>query len=283
MTLDFPPTNSENDSHYISPYLAKTSNQYLGDRKALYWARFDYWRLWEAILLAVGLCPTYFQRLERHEMKLRSPISESEAFAALSMRPLEIAAEYFSPRPDSNKFQDWWCVYDVLSRCDQFRDDKVEPTTFIAWVKSKKFVVPRALEQAILEVNGPLPVWGYEQCYHLNDADQPELTWDGPKWVKSTPINNSDYERDIRCEDQDEQAENREAAEGIKPKERESLLKMILGMAMEQYAHDPYAARTETAKNIEYDLIGHDLRLDQDTVRKYLNEAKERFLPNEPE
>lgn len=69
--------------------------------------------------------------------------------------------------------------------------------------------------------------------------------------------------------------------QGLGMRERDSLLKMVLGMAMEQYAHDPYAKRTETAGHIESDIASIGLTLDQDTIRKYLKEARERFLPTE--
>ena len=61
-------------------------------------------------------------------------------------------------------------------------------------------------------------------------------------------------------------------------RERESLLKMIIGMAINGYGHDPKASRSSTAKEVASDLALQGLPLDEDTVRKYLVEARE-LLP----
>lgn len=63
-------------------------------------------------------------------------------------------------------------------------------------------------------------------------------------------------------------------------KERESLLKLIIGMAIKGYGHDPKAARSTTAKEIANDLALAGISLDEDTVRKYLAEARE-LLPGD--
>ncbi len=63
-------------------------------------------------------------------------------------------------------------------------------------------------------------------------------------------------------------------------KERESLLKMLIGMAIKGYGHNPKASRSTTAKEIASDLALIGLHMDEDTVRKYLAEAKE-LLPGD--
>jgi erythromycin esterase-like protein len=54
---------------------------------------------------------------------------------------------------------------------------------------------------------------------------------------------------------------------------RESLLKMILGMALEQYAYEPSAYRSGATSNISSDLDSQGLSLDLKTIRKILKEA----------
>jgi hypothetical protein len=58
--------------------------------------------------------------------------------------------------------------------------------------------------------------------------------------------------------------------------ERTSLLKLILGMAIDAYGYNPNAKNTATgSKNgISARLATHNIKIDDDTVRKYLNEAK---------
>lgn len=63
-------------------------------------------------------------------------------------------------------------------------------------------------------------------------------------------------------------------------RERDSLLKMIIGMAVEQYGYDPRASRNDATAQIAGDLAELGISLDQDTVRKYLKEAAE-LLPQD--
>jgi hypothetical protein len=63
----------------------------------------------------------------------------------------------------------------------------------------------------------------------------------------------------------------------VGPRERDSLLKLILGMAIEGYSYDPKATKSAHISEIASDLQIVGLALDEDTVRKYLNEAKALF------
>lgn len=67
----------------------------------------------------------------------------------------------------------------------------------------------------------------------------------------------------------------------LRTRERETVLKLIIGMATEQYGYDPSASRSETVKNIVSDLELHGLSLDAETVRKWLREAAEILPPKE--
>ncbi|MBL4618696.1 MAG: hypothetical protein JKX88_01190 [Marinicaulis sp.] len=129
------------------------------------------------------------------------------------------------------------------------------PDKFLDWAESVEIEVPAKLDQA---VRSKQKVNWKKRCDELGkELEQAKAEIDHLKAKKQET--------------------------SISERERESLLKMILGIAMEQYDHDPYAARTETVKNIESDLTTHGLKLDQDTIRKYLHQAKDRFLPTEPD
>ncbi|MBG7619323.1 hypothetical protein I5R65_07595 [Herbaspirillum sp. AP02] len=60
-------------------------------------------------------------------------------------------------------------------------------------------------------------------------------------------------------------------------RERETLLKIILGMAIKGYAYDPDAKRSSIAKEISEDLQKLGMSIDDDTVRNHLNRAKDIF------
>ena len=55
--------------------------------------------------------------------------------------------------------------------------------------------------------------------------------------------------------------------------ERNQLLKMVLGMAIDSYRYDPVAKKSEATKQIADDLAKLGIGIDPDTVRKYLKEA----------
>lgn len=74
------------------------------------------------------------------------------------------------------------------------------------------------------------------------------------------------------------------ASEPAPPKEmtdaeKVSLLKIIAGMAIEQYAYDPGAQRSDAIRNISDDLERLGISLDRKTIRKWLKEACELVDP----
>jgi hypothetical protein len=61
-------------------------------------------------------------------------------------------------------------------------------------------------------------------------------------------------------------------------RERESLLKLVIGLAIGGYGYDPKAARSDKTTEIAGDLAEQGVALDEDTVRKWLRLAAE-LLP----
>lgn len=66
----------------------------------------------------------------------------------------------------------------------------------------------------------------------------------------------------------------------LSDKERSSLLKMIIGMAIEGYRYDPAAKRGPTASEIASDLQLLGISLDEDTIRRWLKEAVQELPSN---
>lgn len=70
-------------------------------------------------------------------------------------------------------------------------------------------------------------------------------------------------------------------------KERNTFLKLVLGMAVMGYGYASQAARSKTAKDIAGDLEELGIPLDEDTIRSKLKEAVDEFghlspSPDEP-
>ena len=64
----------------------------------------------------------------------------------------------------------------------------------------------------------------------------------------------------------------------ISARERDSLLKLIAGMAVRGYGYDPRSKRSEQVREITSDLESTGVALDADTVRKWLRASAE-LLP----
>jgi hypothetical protein len=61
--------------------------------------------------------------------------------------------------------------------------------------------------------------------------------------------------------------------------ERNTLLKLVIGMAIKGYSHDPAASKSTAPKEIADDLADLGMTITDDTVRKYLKQAVVNVLP----
>jgi len=61
--------------------------------------------------------------------------------------------------------------------------------------------------------------------------------------------------------------------------ERNTLLKLVIGMAVKGYSHDPAASKSNAPKEIADDLAELGMTITDDTVRKYLKQAADNVLP----
>lgn len=73
-------------------------------------------------------------------------------------------------------------------------------------------------------------------------------------------------------------AENRgdtgTTAEAVTVKERNAMLKLIIGFAMGGYGYDPDAPKNRLAGAMRADMEKHGVPLDDETIKKYLTEAR---------
>ena len=71
------------------------------------------------------------------------------------------------------------------------------------------------------------------------------------------------------------QAGKRSERPALHPKERESLLKLIIAMAVKAYKYDPRVERSDATRKIADDVGECGLSIDTDTVKKWLDKAAE--------
>ena len=69
-------------------------------------------------------------------------------------------------------------------------------------------------------------------------------------------------------------------AKPLSTRERDSLLKLVIGMAVNGYGFQPRAARSPVPSDVAGDLEQLGIGLDVDTVRKYLKEGAELLPPD---
>jgi hypothetical protein len=217
-----------------------------------YWSRAPYWTVEEAVALAFGKNPQ-FVNWEK--------LDGSKAVSNFIQKYGQVRA--FAVRA---------CAMGQLS-------DPVIPNVFLHWMKKTGFPFPEDLEAAIIAHSGALVDWKAQYDNLLEVYQTHKSDWERTIQDSRESTQRAIAERDAaRADLESERQRAQEAAASEKPlgrRERESMLKLIAGMAMEGYRHNPAAARNETVKEIVGDLHKQGVSLSDDTVRRYLTEAIE--------
>lgn len=137
---------------------------------------------------------------------------------------------------------------------------RVKPAEFVAWLEQKRLPCPNDLKVALLDFGVPNENWrkraeSAERALSISNGRISQLE----KAIADSAINTNGSVR-----------------------ERDTLLKLFIGMAVEQYAYDPKPSRSPVAAQIAGDVASTGLSVDEDTIRKYLKLGAE-LLPGETE
>jgi hypothetical protein len=162
--------------------------------------------------------------------------------------------------------------------------DSTIPNLFLAWAQRMRFEVPAHLAGAIRALGIQIADWktlfddqkeiadrAAEETARLQNLYAGALAQLGAKQERVGVL-----EATLKGE-QYKPVQDRE----LKTRERESLLKLVIGMALAGYKYDPKAARSPVIIEIADDLAKAGVALDSDTVRKYLQEARELLSPEQ--
>lgn len=252
-----------------------------------YWASMSYWTIDEAVALSLGRNP------ESASWKYIQSIGRISPFAGEFIKKREIAMR-------AKAMGQLW--------------DSTIPAIFLAWAERMRFSMPVELVEAVKSLGIQIADWKtlFEQQKELTERAQSQVAEKHAAHM-ATMQEHSDSVSEMRIKQnkliegykellekkdgliaaKDErieqltkriaelEAEPVEASnKSLGAKERDSLLKLVIGMAMDGYGYDPKAARSPIAKELSNHLALAGLPLDEDTVRKYLNEAKE-LLPGD--
>jgi hypothetical protein len=248
-----------------------------------HWTRMSLWTLDEAVALSLGKDP---RRVNWDNVRSLVQIS---AFAA----------EFQSRR-------------EIILRAKQAGQlwEQTIPGVFVAWAERMRVELPLPLTEGIRSLGVQVADWksAYDVQKRLADEARAELAAEREATIQRASEHVADIEKmgsgyrelidrheaKIKALEQAAQqaisiasmTQNGAAAATDKPlgvRERESLLKLVIGMAVAGYGYDPKASRSDRVSEIASDLEKAGVALDVDTVRKYLREARELMPPAETE
>jgi hypothetical protein len=221
-----------------------------------HWSKATYWTLDEAIALSFGKAP------ECVNWKSISPLVGTSTFALQYHRRRDLAQRSLA----------WQQLY-----------DPVLPGIFLAWAKRTGIEVPPELEAAVSARGKQIADWKTLYDDLKATFDDHHKQWMVMSDEKEQLINQ------LRGRIEALEAELASAVTTILPqssekplnaRERDSLLSMVIGMAIGGYGYNPSESRSKQPSAIAGDLEVAGVALDVDTVRKWLKEAAELLPPS---
>jgi hypothetical protein len=253
---------------------ARFFNQSRARADIAHWSKAAHWTLDEAIALSFGKAP------EVVNWENIQPFLKISAFA----------------------FQ-YGRVRDLALRAIQWKQlfDPVLPGIFVAWAKRNDISIPPDLEAALAARGVQVADWKslYDdlerqlEASRRSERDLKEAMGSVKSHIDEVMLENDKLAEAVR-----ETIEERDAAEAraaelqskfdsalqtekpVSLRERESLLKLVIGMATAGYKYDAKAPRSMATSEIASDLEKLGIGLDVDTVRKWVKEAAE-ILPGD--
>ncbi len=137
--------------------------------------------------------------------------------------------------------------------------DEIASFAFVNWLVGAKLPCPLALREALTEFSGARVDW---------------------KMV-ATAFERENLLLNERVSNLEKATADGVLSGNLGTKERESLLKIVIGMAVAGYSFDPKSSRSPTAKEVSDDLMKLGITLSDDTIRKYLKEGADLLPPQE--
>lgn len=239
----------------------------------VHWSKMAHWNLDEAIALSFGKAPE----------SVNWPVISK--YLSLS----RFAVEYAQRRELAMRAAHWRQLY-----------DPVLPGIFLAWAKRTDVSVPPELIEAVEKRGVQVADWKslHDKAVEAGKRDGEAAEKQIAKWKRlldETVAQLGQHRADwleitndkkgkiaaLEAEIAALQSQQPVTEDGkrIGARERDSLLKLVIGMAVAAYAYDPKAARSDRPPEIAGDLERAGVPLDVDTVRKWLREAAELLPP----
>ncbi len=258
-------------------------SQQSADADISHWSRMSAWTLDEAVALSLGKDPR-----KVNWDKLKSLVGIS---------------------PFAEKYQAQREIFNRAKLAGQLWDSTI-PGVLIAWAGRMRVEFPSVLVDAIKDLGIQISDWksAFDRQKDIAEKAQAEaieekkasikmmqdhsayigkLSSDYKKIIESHKTEIARLERALADKVASENASHFKLAtptkKGLGTKERNSLLTLVIGMAAAWYGYDAAKTRNATAKDISDELQRVGLSLSDDTIRAYLNEARDLLPPPETE
>lgn len=146
------------------------------------------------------------------------------------------------------------------------------PGLFLTWAKLRELEYPKELEEA-LEARGH------------TFADMKKIVDDLKAAMDQVMEQNARLAQQNKrlLQERDDLIEqgkcDRQAEKPLHPREKQSMLKMIYGMAVAYHGYDPDSSRSDTVKSIRDELGRIGINISDGTILKYLREGAEECPP----
>jgi hypothetical protein len=207
------------------------------------WGQKAYWSLDEATALSFGKAPEHVSWDWVEESQGQSPFADQYA----ERRGLIQAAQ------ESHVFS-----------------EPFPPRIFLSWASHHGIEIPKILAEAV-----------QAREVQIDDlqSERDQLTETCSELRRE--LRDARYQIDVyRTGSVGDDKPKPDVDRPLKARERESLYKILIGIAVTSYGHNPYGPKsTRMTKTIAGDVHLQGLQVDEDTVRKYLDEAAELLPP----
>lgn len=171
--------------------------------------------------------------------------------------------------------------------------DPVAPGFFLAWASRTGASIDPHLVECVIANGGIIDDWktlfDAEKKAHqatienFRQEHERTISWAKEQHARALEIGKAAAaERDMRIRELEGQLYEllEKPNRGLSTRERTSMIKLIIGMAIRGFGYDPAASRNKAIPEIAGDLDELGIGLDEDTIRKFLNEGKD-LLPRD--
>lgn len=230
-----------------------------------HWCKAEHWSLDEAIALIMGKAP------EIVSWEKIKPYSSVSPFVQRYARLRDLA----------ERAKVWKKLY-----------DPVLPPIFLKWAEDNEIDVPAELAEKVAKLKGKLVDWkkryedadaacdglrsNYEELqkmYAQHIADWKGVVEKKSDLIEAAHLRMTKLERELAAVNGAPPAPEPAKAQSLI--ERQNMLKAIFGMAVRGYSYNPADKRSKTVAEIVSDLELEGIPLSDDTIRRYLKEARD--------